>query len=91
MIKTIPAVKARVHLGEIMKAAFKNGDRFMIEKSGIPMVVILSASEYTQLIAEREERFKILDQIKAKLPETEQSEIEKDADEAVRSARKPRA
>jgi len=68
-IKTIPAVEARTHFGEIMKRAFKKGDRFIVEKSGIPMIAILNANEYVQLIQEHEERFKILDRIKAKLPD----------------------
>jgi len=35
--KTISAVEARVHFGAIMKRSFKNGQRFIVEKSGIPM------------------------------------------------------
>ena len=40
-VETIPAVKARTHFGEIMKKSYKKGSRFVVEKSGIPMVVIL--------------------------------------------------
>jgi len=78
MVKTIPAVEARTHLGEIMKLAFKKGERFIVEKSGIPMVTIINANEYMQIIQEREERFKILDRIRAKLPNIPSDEVEKD-------------
>ena len=42
------------------------------------MVVILNANEYERIIQERDERFKILDRIKAKLPDISSEEVEKD-------------
>ena len=87
-IKTIPAVEARVHFGEILQKSFKNKDRFVVEKSGIPMVVILNAEEYANIIQEREERFKIIDRIKAKLPQRSEEEIEADVAEAIKNVRK---
>jgi len=89
--KTIPAVEARVHLGEIMKRAFKKGERFVVEKSGIPMVAILNAAEYFNLIQEREERFKILDRIRTNLPDVSAEEVEEDVNKAIRAVRKRRA
>lgn len=91
MTKIIPAVEARIHFGEIMKRAFKKGERFIVEKSGIPMITILNANEYKQLIQEREERFKILDRIKAKLPDIPAEEVEKDVRRAIQAIRKQRA
>jgi predicted ABC-type ATPase len=91
MTKTIPAVEARTHFGEIMKRAFKNSERFIVEKSGIPMVTILNANEYMQLIQEREERFKILDRIKTKLPDISSEEVKKDVSKAVHAIRKQHA
>lgn len=88
--KTIPAVQARIHLGEIMKRAFK-GERFIVEKSGIPMVVILNAAEYMRLIQEREERFKTIDRIKAKIPYTSAKEVENDINKTIKKVRKHRA
>jgi hypothetical protein len=90
-ITTIPALEARVHLGDIMKRAFSKHECFVVEKSGIPMVAILNADEYFRIIEERRERFKILDQIKARIPEFPAAEIEKDVEEAVRAVRKAHA
>lgn len=89
--KVIPAVEARVHLGEIMKRSFKNGDRFIVEKAGIPMIAILSADEYTRFIQEREEQFKIFDKIRAKAPNLPVEEIEKDVRVAMQAVRKKHA
>ncbi|MEA2081385.1 MAG: hypothetical protein U9O97_01390 [Elusimicrobiota bacterium] len=86
--KTIPALEARVHLGEIMKQSFKKGMRFIVEKSGIPMIAILNADEYRRFFQEREERFKILDNIKSELPEASSGEIEKDVSTAIKAVRK---
>ncbi len=90
-VKVIPAVEARVHLGEIMKRSFKKGERFIVEKAGIPMIAILSADEYTQLIEEREKQFRIFDKIKFKVPDIAAEEIEKDINRAVRMISKKRA
>jgi prevent-host-death family protein len=89
-IKIISAVEARTHLGEIMKRSLKKGERFIVEKSGIPMVVILNANEYERIIQEREERFKILDRIKAKLPDISSEELEKDVDGTIVKIREKR-
>ena len=88
--KVIPAVEARVHLGEIMKKSFKTGERFIVEKAGIPMIAILSANEYTRLIQEREEQFKIFDKIKSQVPDIPAEEVEKDVNKTIRTIRKKR-
>jgi hypothetical protein len=86
--KRIPAVEARVHLGRIMKRAYSNGDRFIVEKSGIPMVAIINADDYALLVEAREEHFKVLDRVRAKLPDVDAGEAAKDVRAAVKSARK---
>lgn len=94
VMKTVPAVEARVHFGEIIKKSFKKGDRFIVEKSGIPMVVILNANEYAQyarMMEEREERFKVLDRVKNKIPNISPREVEKDLGDAIQAVRKKRA
>lgn len=88
--KVIPAVEARVHLGEIMKRSFKKGERFIVEKAGIPMIAILSADEYTRLIQEREEQFKIFNKIRSKVPNITAEEVEKDVRKAIQAIRKKR-
>lgn len=85
--KVIPAVEARVHLGKIMKRSFKKGDRFIVEKTGIPMIAILSADEYIRFIQEREEQFKIFDNIRSKAPDVPVKEVEKDVNRAIQAIR----
>ena len=89
--KVIPAVEARVHLGEIMKKSFKKGERFIVEKSGIPMIAILSADEYIHLIEEKEDRFKMFDKIRSNVPDASCKDVEHDVNRAIRAIRKKRA
>ncbi len=88
--KTISAVKARVHFGEVMKRTFKEGDHFIVEKAGIPMVVILNAQEYTRLVA-REERAQVIDRIRANAPSLSTQEVERDTAQAIRAVRRGHA
>ena len=90
-VETIPAVRARTHFGEIMKKSYKKGARFVVEKSGIPMVVILNAQDYTRMVEAGEERFKILDRIKSKLPNLPEDIVSEDVSKAVSAVRKRHA
>jgi len=86
--KTIPAVEARVHFGSIIKQVMKEGKHFIVEKAGIPVLAIISAVEYERFMEEREERFEILDRIKAKVPNVSKEKVEKDISKAIQAVRK---
>src|SRR5437899_1802460 len=90
-VETIPAVKARTQFGDIMKRSYKKGARFVVEKSGIPMVVILSAQDYARMVEASEERFKVLDRIKSKLPDLSHEVVAGDVMKAVSAVRKRRS
>jgi prevent-host-death family protein len=49
---TISATQARVHFGEVIKRAYVNQEQVVVEKDGIPVVVILSFPYYEQLLRE---------------------------------------
>ena len=88
--KTIPALKARTQLGQIMKRSFKNKERFIVEKSGIPMVAIINAGEYEEFVRmmeRRDELFKVFD--KNYNPDNiSDAEVERDIQEAIKAVRK---
>lgn len=48
----LSATQARIHFGEVIKRAYKEREPVIIEKDGIPMVVILSVPAYEQLLRE---------------------------------------
>lgn len=48
----LSATQARIHFGEVFKRACKGGEHVIVERDGIPMVVILSVPEYERLLSE---------------------------------------
>ena len=88
--KTVPALEARTHLGEIMKEVQGGRVRVLVEKSGIPMVGIISAEEFQRLIAEREARFEVVDRIRSRIPAVPDTEVQQDVQEALKRARRRR-
>lgn len=89
--KTIPALEARNHFGEIMKLSMIQGDNFIVEKSGIPMVAIINVQnyeKYKQLMEEREKDFQILDKIRSQMPEMTEEKIQRLVNESIKAVRK---
>jgi prevent-host-death family protein len=89
-IKTIPARKARTHLGEMMKEVQGGRMRVLVEKSGVLMVGIISAEEFQRMIAECEARFEIVDRIRRRIPLVADAEIERDVRMALKDSRRRR-
>ena len=49
---TLSATEARIHFGEVIKRAYVGREHLVVEKGGIPVVVILSFPDYEQLISQ---------------------------------------
>ena len=88
--KTIPALEARTQLGQIMKDVQGGRVRVLVEKSGVPMVGIISAEEFQRLIAERETRFAVVDRIRRGVRGVSEARIQRDVREAVKEVRRRR-
>ena len=88
--KTIPALEARTQLGQIMKEVQGGRLRVLVEKSGVPMVGIISAEEFQRVIAEREARFAAVDRIRRRLPAVSDLEVQQDVREALKQVRRRR-
>ena len=84
--KTIPALEVRTQLGRIMKDVRGGRVRVLVEKSGVPMVGIISAEEFQRVVTEREARFAVVDRIRRRVPSAPDAEIQ----QAVRAALKTR-
>ncbi len=88
--KTIPALEARTQFGQIMKDVQGGRVRVLVEKSGVPMVAIISADEFRRVIAEREARFEVIDRIRRRLPPVSDVEVEQDVRAALKQVRRRR-
>src|SRR5882724_8082011 len=51
MTRKISALTARTQLGQIMSRAVQNNDRFLVERNGEPVVLILSVADYVKTLA----------------------------------------
>lgn len=89
-IKTVPALEARTQFGQILKEVQGGDVRVLVEKSGVPMVGIISAQEFQRVIAEREARFAVVDRIRRRLPKVSDRAVERDVREALKRVRRRR-
>lgn len=87
---TIPALTARTQLGRIMKDVYRGQLRVLVEKSGVPMVGIISADEFQRMVAEREIRFEVIDGIRRRLPRVPDAEVRQDVRAALKQVRRRR-
>ncbi len=88
--KTIPALEARTQLGQIMKEVQGGRVRVLVEKSGVPMVGIISAEEFRRVVVEREARFEVVDRIRRRLPSVTDTEVQRDVRAALKQVRRRR-
>ena len=51
MTNIVSALTARTQLGQIMKRATKNQERFIVDRRGQPQVVIMSIDDFIKTIA----------------------------------------
>jgi hypothetical protein len=51
MTRKISALTARTQLGQIMTRAVKHNDRFLVERNGEPVVLILGVADYVKTFA----------------------------------------
>ncbi len=89
-VKTVPALEARTQFGQILKEVQGGQVRVLVEKSGVPMVGIISAQEFQRLIVEREARFEVVDRIRRRLPSVPDREVQRDVREALKQVRRRR-
>ncbi len=54
--KTVSATEARIHFGELMRHAVDKAEPVFVERSGRPLVVLLSMEQYQELKGTRQRR-----------------------------------
>ena len=81
MTQTLNITETRQQLSQLINRVFRRHTRVIVEKSGIPVAAIISAEDLerlTQLETERAERFKILDEIRARNQGLDPTQVEHD-------------
>ena len=87
MVKTMGAREARSNFSQLLGQVHFGGQVVIVERFGRPMVAIIPLEDYQRLIAEREARFQVLDEIRRRLPDLPVEEVEQDVAEAIAAVR----
>jgi prevent-host-death family protein len=86
----IGAREARQRFADLLGRVGYGGEEAIIERSGKPMVALIPVELYKQLVAERAERFRILDHIQEKQPDLPAETVEHDVQQAIEAVRRNR-
>lgn len=89
-IQTMKLSDARQQFSQVVNRVFRRESRVVVEKSGIPVVAIVSAEdlkELERLDVRRDEDFKVLDATRAAFRDVPDEELEQQVIRAVRAAR----
>jgi prevent-host-death family protein len=87
VVKTMGAREARNNFSQLLGQVHFGGQVVIVERFGRPMVAVIPLEDYQQLIAEREARFQVLDEIRQRLPDLSVEEVEQDVAEAIAAVR----
>ena len=79
----IGSKEARDKFSELLGSVRFGKEEVIMERSGKPMAAMIPIEVYERVIAERRERFEILESIRARTPDIDAEEIEKDIADAV--------
>jgi len=90
MVKKVAAMKVRDNLGQLLDEVYYRGDEVVIERAGRAMAVLVPVGRYEQYHRERQERFRILDRVKAKARKVPTKVLDAAIAEAVKAARTSR-
>jgi prevent-host-death family protein len=88
--ETMKISDVRSNLNTLVNEVYRHEKRVIVEKSGIPVAAIISLNDLERfefLVRKREERFKIVDEIRAKFAGIPPEELEQEALNAVAQVR----
>jgi prevent-host-death family protein len=90
MTKTLKASEARQQFSELLNQVFKGETRVLVEKSGIPVAAIVSATDLNklqQLESQQFQRFKLLERLRAGFADLSEEQIQRKVTEIIEKQR----
>ena len=88
--ETMKISDVRSNLNSLVNEVYRHEKRVIVEKSGIPVAAVVSLEDVRkldQLQKNREEMFKVIDEMRAKFADVPPEEIEQMAEKTVAEAR----
>ena len=90
MVKRMSAKEARNNFSDLLGLVYYSKEVVIVEKRGRPFAVVISPEDYERLLKEREERFAVFDDIRAKNPDVTLQEAQADAAREIAALRQER-
>jgi prevent-host-death family protein len=90
MTVQIGAKDARAKFAELLGRVGFGREEIIIERSGKPMAALIPMEMYEQMVAEREARFAITEQLQAKQPDLPPEQVEADVEAVLQQVRASR-
>jgi len=87
MLKEVNALRARQNLGELLEEVYYNSDHFVIKRREKAMAVLIPLEEYEAWRRQREEDFKVFDEIRAKNRGVSAAQVERDLEAVTQKIR----
>jgi prevent-host-death family protein len=88
--QTMKATEARAQWSRLLNSVFRRNTRVIVEKSGVPVAAIVSAQDlarWQRLEAERDWRFRALDESQAAFRDLPDEEVEREVARALSEVR----
>ena len=90
LVKRISAKEARNGFSDLLGLVYYSKEAVIVEKRGRPFAVIINPEDYERLLKEREARFAVFDEIRARNPDVTSQEAETDAAREIAAVRRER-
>ena len=90
MVKRMSAREARNSFSDLLGLVYYSKEAVIVEKRGRPFAVVINPKDYERLLEEREKRFAVFDEVRAKNPDVTPQEAEEDAAREVTASRQQR-
>jgi prevent-host-death family protein len=90
MKKTVSAMEARKHLGEILEGVHYKGDEVVIERNGKVMGVVISQRRYAGIERSRERFWELIHRTQERNKDVPYEVIEAEVEQAIREVRAER-
>ena len=91
LVKRMSAKDARNNFTDVLGLVYYSKEAVIVEKQGRPFAVVISPEDYERLIKERQERFAILDEIRARNQDVTPDEAEADVAREIAASRQERS
>lgn len=87
VVRKMSAQEARAKFADLLGLVYYGKEPVIIEKQGRAFAVVISPEDYQRLLKEREERFKVFDDLRARNPDITAEQAGEEAAQEIAALR----